>query len=64
MITTEHAWIAAPVTEGKGVILTQSDRCWVNRLLLYVCMYGMLGERGLELVVHIPLGYVAKINIP
>jgi hypothetical protein len=25
---------------------------------------GMLGERGLGLVVHIPSGYVAKINIP
>jgi hypothetical protein len=24
----------------------------------------MLGERGLGLVVHIPSGYVAKINIP
>jgi hypothetical protein len=25
---------------------------------------GMLGERGLGLVVHIPSGCVAKINIP
>jgi len=25
---------------------------------------GMLGERGLGLVVHFPLGYVAKINSP
>ncbi len=24
---------------------------------------GMLGERGVGLVVHIPLGYVAQINI-
>ncbi len=26
--------------------------------------YGMLGERGLGLAVHIPSGHVAKINIP
>jgi hypothetical protein len=25
---------------------------------------GMLGERGLGLVDHVPSGYVAKINVP
>ena len=31
-------------------------------IVIYTYIY-MLGERGLGLVVHIPSGYVAKINI-
>ncbi len=41
-----------PVTEYTGT-LSQSDS-----------LRSRMGERGLGLVVHIPSGYVAKINIP
>jgi hypothetical protein len=48
-----------PITEYKSQRIEHIERiglCWVRA--------GMLGERGLGLVVHIPSGYVAKINIP
>ncbi len=38
-------------------------RAFDTSSLCWVCA-GMLGERGLGLVVHIPSGCVAKINIP